>query len=130
MATPTYAQLIAAYPELTTSDSDEQTRIGTILAQTETVVGDELCTTAARILAMRLALAAHWWTLNKGNCSSTTGGTRRGASGPVTGRQAGGRSVTYGSVSLSGRDAMYATTDYGQRYLALRGAVFVGGVVG
>ena len=82
MATLTSADLFSAYPELTTTDGDTLTRIGTFLDIAEQVVVEGFATTSKRDQC-RLALAAHLTALaNSDNCSSG-GGAR---SGPVTGR--------------------------------------------
>ena len=110
MATLTSADLFAAYPELTTTDADTLTRIGTFLDIAEQVVVEGFATTSKRDQC-RLALAAHLTALaNSDNCSSG-GGAR---SGPVTGRTRGGRSYASPSTSSVGVMAGLGGTRYGQ----------------
>lgn len=112
MATLTSADLFAAYPELTTTDPDTLTRIGTFLDIAEQVIVEGFPTTSKRDQC-RLAMAAHLTALaNSDNCSSGAGAR----SGPVTGRTRGGRSVSYASPSASSVGVMAGLggTRYGQ----------------
>ena len=90
MASLTYADLIAEFPELATPDASEQTRIGRYLDSAEHTLGDVFRTAARRDHA-RLLYAAHLTAL--GHRSRKHGG---GGTGPVTGQTSSeGETVTY-----------------------------------
>lgn len=118
MATLTYTDLIADYPELATTDGDSLTRIDNFLDIAETVIGSDAFDTTAKRDRCRLAIAAHLTSLsNSDNCSSSSGAR----SGAVTGRTRGSRSVSYAAPSTSHapRGMMLGSTRYGQIALML-----------
>ncbi len=99
MATLTAADMFADYPELTTTDADDLTRIANFLDVAETTVVEGFDTIAKRDRC-RLAVAAHLTSLsNSDHCSSSSGAR----SGAVTGRTRGSRSVQYSSPESSHR---------------------------
>ena len=117
MATLTSSDLFAQYPELTTTDADSLTRIGTFLDVAEQVIVEGFKTTTQRDRC-RLAVAAHLTSLsNSDNCASSSGAR----SGAVTGRTRGSRSVQYSPPSLEHgiRGFMLGSTRYGQIALML-----------
>ena len=128
MATLTAADMFADYPELTTTDADDLTRIANFLDVAETTVVDGFDTIAKRDRC-RLAVAAHLTSLsNSDNCSSSSGAR----SGAVTGRTRGSRSVQYSSPesSHSLRGFLFGSTRYGQiAMMLLAGARHRRGVV-
>ncbi|NBQ51420.1 MAG: DUF4054 domain-containing protein [Marivivens sp.] len=110
MATLTAADMFADYPELTTTDADDLTRIANFLDVAETTVVEGFDTIAKRDRC-RLAVAAHLTSLsNSDNCSSSSGAR----SGAVTGRTRGSRSVQYSSPesSHSLRGFLFGSTRY------------------
>tara|TARA_R110002020_G_scaffold397819_1_gene607883 strand:+ start:28 stop:420 length:393 start_codon:yes stop_codon:yes gene_type:complete len=118
MATLTYADMIADYPELTTTDADSLTRIDNFLDIAETVVTSDAFDTTAKRDRCQLAIAAHLTALsNSDNCSSSSGAR----SGAVTGRTRGSRSVSYAAPdpSHAPRGMMLGSTRYGQIALML-----------
>ena len=119
MATLTYTDLVASYPEFTTTDADTLTRINTFLQVAEDTIGTAAFASSAIRDRCRLAVAAHVTSsANADNCSS--GSANR--AGPVTSRTRGSRSVTYASpkaASSSAGDFDLTSTRYGQIALML-----------
>ena len=119
MATPTYAELIAAYPELTTADADEQTTIGTLLEVTTDIVGDKGFKTAEKVQRARLALGAHLTVVHL-HRTIKHGGAGIGA---VAGRTlSGGQSVSYAQVQGYLTEGVLLTTRYGSTYAQMQRA--------
>ena len=113
MATLTYNDMIADYPELATTDGDSLTRIANFLDIAEqTIHLDAFALTTERDRC-RLALAAHLTAQsNADNCASSSG-SRAGA---VTGRTRGSRSVSYASPTrqVDPLGMSLSSTRYGQ----------------
>lgn len=117
MAVLTSVDLFAQYPELTTTDPDNLTRIGSFLDVAEQVIVEGFGTTSQRDRC-RLAVAAHLTSLsNSDNCASSSGAR----SGAVTGRTRGSRSVQYSPPSMEDgiRGFLLGSTRYGQIALML-----------
>lgn len=129
MATLTYSDLIAAYPEFTTTDADTLTRIDTFLQIAEDTIGSAAFKSTAIRDRCRLAVAAHLTSnANADNCSS--GSANR--AGPVTSRTRGSRSISYAapSASSSAGDFDLSSTRYGQiALMLLSGRRHIRGVV-
>lgn len=117
MATLTYTDLIADYPELATADADSRTRITNFLDVAETVIVEGFDTIAKRDRC-RLAVAAHLASLSNSDTCSSSSGARSGA---VTGRTRGSRSVSYSAPepAHAPRGMMLGSTRYGQIALML-----------
>jgi hypothetical protein len=64
-------------------------------------------------------LAAHYVTLAKKASTGASSGT-----GPIQQRKVGDASTTFAVGSVAAKDAMLASTVWGQMYLSLRGSVF------
>jgi hypothetical protein len=129
MATLTYADMIASYPELTTTDADTLTRIAHFLDIAEQVVSSDAFGTTAKRDRCRLAVAAHLTSLANRDACASSSGARAGA---VTGRTRGSRSVSYATPSLASRPTgmQLGSTRYGQLALMmLTGARHRRGVV-
>jgi hypothetical protein len=128
MATLTANDMFADYPELTTTNADDLTRIANFLDVAETVIVEGFDTIAKRDRC-RLAVAAHLTALsNSDNCSSSSGAR----SGAVTGRTRGSRSVQYANPDTSQglRGFLLGSTRYGHiAMMLLSGARHRRGVV-
>ena len=96
MATLTAADMFADYPELTTTDADDLTRIANFLDVAETTVVEGFDTIAKETVADWLL------PLTSPPCQTATiAAPHRGLSGAVTGRTRGSRSVQYSSPESS-----------------------------
>lgn len=113
MATLTYADLIADYPELSTTNADSLTRIDNFLDIAEQTISLDAFKSTGDRDRCRLALAAHLTALANSDTCASGSGSRAGA---VTGRSRGSRSVTYANpgrtVDLIGMSL--GSTRYGQ----------------
>jgi hypothetical protein len=109
-----YADLIAVYPEFTTSSGDAQTRINTAIGVAEAVVYSGVLRTSSLTTTARLALAAHLTSLYSRGCNEEYNGT-----GAMTGRTRGDRSVSYESPPTYLEEGILKSTLYGVQYLLL-----------
>lgn len=115
MADLTYSDLIAKYPEFTTSDADELVRIATAIDLAEARVATGVLKTSARTTLARLTLAAHFVTMT--NRTVKHGG---GSGGAISSRTTdAGASVGYSQPSLLQSEAVLSTTNYGIMFIAM-----------
>ena len=113
MSTLLYADLIAIYPEFTTTDADKLTRISTFLQIAEDTIGADAFSKSAIRDRCRLSVAAHLTaTSNADACQS--GSANR--AGPVTSRTRGSRSVSYATTQTTRSPFAFdlSATRYGQ----------------
>lgn len=118
MAFLTYADLIASYPELATTNADALTRIDTFIDIAEQSINLDAFPNSADLERCQLALVAHLTALSNADTCASSSGSRSGA---VTGRTRGSRSVSYASPTR-GADPLgmnLGSTRYGQIVLIL-----------
>ena len=114
----TYTDLVAAYPELATTDADSLTRINNFFdIATQAIHLDAFGLTTDRDRA-RLALVAHLTSLSTSDNCASSSASRAGA---VTGRTRGSRSVSYATPSRQSDPLgmSLASTRYGQILMTL-----------
>ncbi len=110
MAVPTYADLIALYPEFTTEDTLRQTQITKFITSaerriSETVYGDDRFDVIVTLAAHRLSFG------DRSNVANA------GGAGAVTSRTTGESIVSYSVQSKGDGYDGYRATPYGQIYL-------------
>jgi len=128
MATLTYSDLIAVFPELATVDAAALTRIGFFLDIAEQTIGSDGFETTTKRDRCRLCVAAHLTALSNADTCSSSNGARSGA---VTGRTRGSRSVSYAAPRGPIGRLELDSTRYGQiARLLLVGGRHQRGVVG
>jgi hypothetical protein len=112
--TLTYTDMIASYPQFTTGDLAEQSRVTAyiVLADTQINASAAVSLFGDSLNFVTLTLAAHLLALSKRDNEATAGGA-----GAVTARTT-GEQITSFSVQTKGDGYdVYRTTPYGQTYL-------------
>lgn len=112
----TYAELVAAYPELATTSADEQTTIGTLLGVANQQCRRTMYADAETWRLARLALGAHFVKVLLHRTLKHGGG----GIGAVAGRTfEDGSTVSYTQIQGSMDESALLTTAYGALYVTL-----------